>query len=79
MLDITSAVFALIGTWLVTYSEDKYKHMWGMLFWIVSCVLAIVYFLFFKVSIVFAILNFAYIVLSAHGIYVRLKAPPLSK
>lgn len=73
MLDITSAVFALIGTWLVTYTTDKNKHIWGMIFWIVSCVLAIIYFLFFKISIVFALLNFAYIILSIHGIYIRIK------
>lgn len=74
MLDVTSAVFALIGTWLVTYTTDKNKHMLGMLFWIVSCVLAIIYFLFFKISIVFALLNLSYIIPSIHGIYIRLKS-----
>ena len=73
MLDVTSAVFALIGTYLVTYSTDKSKNIWGMGFWIVSCVLAIIYFCFIQISITFAILQFFYIIFSIQGIYIRLK------
>lgn len=73
MLDGVSAVLALIGTYLVTYSTDPKKNIWGMIFWIASCILAIIYFLFFNVSIVFAVLNFVYILFSIHGIHIRRK------
>lgn len=73
MLDTISAVFALIGTYLVTYSTDKNKNIWGMWFWIVSCVLAIIYFCFIQISITFAILQFFYIIFSIQGIYIRSK------
>jgi hypothetical protein len=71
MLDGISAILALIGTYLVTYSIDPKKNIWGMIFWIASCVLAIIYFLLFNVSVVFAILNFIYIIFSIHGIWIR--------
>lgn len=76
MIEWISSIFALFGTLLVTFSTNKKSNIWGMLFWIISSLLAIYYFAFMKISVGFCVLQILYVILSVHGIYIRLKHKP---
>jgi len=73
MLEWISSIFALVGTFFVTFSTSKILNVWGMIFWIISSILAVYYFAFMKVSTGFCVLQILYIILSFHGIYIRTK------
>lgn len=76
MIEWISSIFALFGTLLVTLSTNKKSNIWGMLFWIISSLLAIYYFAFMKISVGFCVLQILYVILLVRGIYIRLKYKP---
>jgi predicted membrane protein len=73
MLDLISAILGLAGTFFVTYTQKKKAHVFGMILWIISCLIGAYYFAFIKVSWSFFALQISYIILSIHGIYIRRK------
>lgn len=63
---------ALFGTFMTTENRDDHHQIYGMMYWVIANILAMIYF--FSISCYgFFILNAIYLVMSIRGIYKRIK------
>lgn len=62
---------ALFGTFMTTENRDDYNQIYGMAYWCIANILAMIYF--FSIGCYgFFVLNLIYLVMSVRGIYKRL-------